>query len=103
VDLTQILELTGFGALVALVGYFIVGNRGDRVDYRNALAELRKELKAERAEKELVERQLDDERAARRKAEDEKAASDRSVGALTYENAQVRAENARLRNQLGLP
>lgn len=102
-DLTQIIGLSGFGGLVLLVGYFFAGNRNDRVDYRKALAELRTELAAERAANAAIEQQLDTERGLRRTAEDEKAEAKREVGALGYENAHLRAENARLHSQLGLP
>ena len=93
--------------LALVVGYLVNANRADRVDYRAALAEVRRELDDAEDDRDELHTRLDEERERRRRAEDEatrairamEAAAD-EIGQLRRTVAELEAEVKRLRQLL---
>jgi cell division protein FtsL len=95
-DLTTLLPAGGVAvAFVVLIGYLINGNRLDRRDYRQAIKDADAEVEEERARNRNLQRQLDDERAQRRLAED---IAGRATAALERSNEEIAQLKLRVRN-----
>lgn len=83
----------GVAVVLALViGYLINGNRLDRRDYREAIAQADREAEAERRRNGDLQRELDRERDSRRKAEDTAAKATAAADRATEEVAVLRRQ-----------
>lgn len=84
------------GVLALVIGYLLNANRRDRQDYRQAVATERDQRAEAEREKDAVERQLDEERERRRKAEDATAQALAEITGLRSQVKHLEDEVARL-------
>lgn len=87
-------------ALVAVILYLLRANTVDRKDYREAVALLERRIEVQVAANETLQDLLDEQRALRRKAEDEAARATIATERTGFEVASLRDEVKLLRAQV---
>lgn len=101
-DLAPLLGSGSIGALLAVVIFYLLnGNRQDRAQYADLVKDAEARADAADLRRAAAEKQLDHERAERRKVEDDYAKLAREVHGLREQVERLTAQVARLRSEVG--